>query len=114
MSLILRTMTSSGTPVSAVGLSEGYTRLILGKLEGMGLVDVSPRGMIVTPLGCDLLRTLGFSLMEIDHTDSAIGTYQVALLLKGKAKMIEKGVEQRDAALKSGGDGCTTIILRDG
>ena len=28
--------------------------------------------------------------------------------------MIEKGVEQRDAALKSGGDGCTTIILRDG
>ena len=114
MSLIPRTMTSSGTPVSAAGLSEGYTRLILGKLEGMGLVDVSPRGMIVTPLGCDLLRTLGFSLMEIDHTDSAIGTYQVALLLKGKAKMIEKGVEQRNAALKSGGDGCTTIILRDG
>ena len=100
--------------IDAVGLSEGYTRLILGKLEGMGLVDVSPRGMIVTPLGCDLLRTLGFSLMEIDHTDSAIGTYQVSLLLKGKAKMIEKGVEQRDAALKSGGDGCTTIILRDG
>ena len=28
--------------------------------------------------------------------------------------MVEKGVEQRDAALKSGGDGCTTIILRDG
>ena len=49
MSLILRTMTSSGTPVSAAGLSENYTRLILGKLEGMGLVDVSPRGMIVTP-----------------------------------------------------------------
>ena len=100
--------------IDAAGLSEGYTRLILGKLEGMGLVDVSPRGMIVTPLGCDLLRTRGFSLMEIDHTDSAIGVYQVSLLLKGKAKMIEKGVEQRDAALKSGGDGCTTIILRDG
>jgi hypothetical protein len=28
--------------------------------------------------------------------------------------MVEKGVEQRDAALKSGGDGCTTITLRDG
>ena len=100
--------------IDAVGLSEGYTRLILGKLEGMGFVDVSPRGMIITPLGADFLRTLGISLMELDHTDSAIGVYQVSLLLKGKAKMIEKGVEQRDAALKSGGDGCTTIILRNG
>ena len=28
--------------------------------------------------------------------------------------MIDKGVEQRDSGLKGGGDGCTTIVCRDG
>lgn len=98
----------------SVNLSEGYVRTILKRLEDMGFVDVSHRGITISGTGSGFLDTLGISLMEIDRTDSAIGTYQVALLLKGKADVIEKGVEQRDTALKSGGDGCTTIVCKNG
>jgi len=95
-------------------LSEGYVRMVLKRLGAMGLIDISSRGMILSPSGSEFLRTLGISLMDVGHTDSAIGVHQVALLLKGRADRIVKGVEQRDSALKSGGDGCTTIICKDG
>ncbi len=80
----------------------------------MGFVRMSNMGVVLLPTGSDFLKAAGVTLMDLEHTTSAIGRYQVALLVRGMAGMIDKGVEQRDSGLKSGGDGCTTIICRKG
>ena len=99
---------------SLTGIGEGTIRSILQKLKSLGFLSVTRTGITLSITGSDLIRTLGVSLADIGHTDSAIGIHQVALIVKGKADMINKGVEQRDSGLKSGGDGCTTIVCREG
>ena len=95
-------------------IGEGIVRTILTRLNNMGFLDITKRGITLSGTGIDFLDTLGISLMDLERTDSAIGGYQVALLIKGKAELIQKGIEQRNSALKAGGDGCTTIICKGG
>ena len=106
--------TSRGEIALRTGIGEGVVRTILHRLKSMGLVSVSRMGASMTAAGCDFMRATGISFMDLDHTDSAIGTHQVALLVKGKADLIEKGIEQRNCALRIGADGCTTIVCRGG
>ncbi len=96
------------------GIGEGVVRTILHRLKSMGLVSVSRMGTSMTSTGCDFMRATGISFMDLGHTDSAIGANQVAILVKGKADLIEKGIEQRNCALRVGADGCTTIVCRGG
>lgn len=103
-----------GDIAAVTGIREGAVRAILQRLERMGFVRISNMGVILLPTGSDFLRAMGITLMELDHTTSAIGVYQVSLLVRGMADRINKGVEQRDSGLKSGGDGCTTILCKDG
>ena len=107
-------MVGRGRISSLTGIGEGMIRSILQKLKSLGFLSVTRTGITLSITGSDLIRTLGVSLADIGHTDSAIGIHQVALIVKGKADMINKGVEQRDSGLKSGGDGCTTIVCREG
>ena len=108
------TLIGRGDIAAVTGIREGAVRAILQRLERMGFVRISNMGVILLPTGSDFLRAMGITLMELDHTTSAIGVYQVSLLVRGMADRINKGVEQRDSGLKSGGDGCTTIVCREG
>ena len=96
------------------GIGEGVVRAILQRLRSIGLLSISRAGTSISMTGLEFMRATGVSLMRLDHTDSAIGAHQVALLVKGKAAMIEKGIEQRNCALKVGADGCTTIVCEGG
>ncbi len=98
----------------ATGIGEGTVRTIVQRLRSMGLLEVSRDGIGMTKTGIDFLSAVGITLIRIDHTDSAIGAYQVPLLIKGKAGLIEKGIEQRNCAIKVGADGCTTIVCKGG
>lgn len=108
------TLIGRGDIAAVTGIREGAVRAILQRLERMGFIRITNMGVILLPTGSDFLRAMGITLMELDHTTSAIGRYQVALLVRGMADRVDKGVEQRDSGLKSGGDGCTTIVCRNG
>lgn len=99
---------------AATGIKEGAVRAILQRLERMGFVRISSMGVVLLPTGSDFLKATGVTLIDLEHTNSAIGAYQVALLVRGMADRIDVGIEQRDSGLKSGGDGCTTIVCRKG
>ena len=103
-----------GDIAAVTGIREGAVRAILQRLERMGFVRMSNMGVVLLPTGSDFLEAVGVTLMDLEHTTSAIGKYQVALLVRGMADRVDKGVEQRDSGLKSGGDGCTTIVCRNG
>ena len=103
-----------GDIAAVTGIREGAVRAILQRLERMGFVRMSNMGVVLLPTGSDFLKATGITLMDLEHTTSAIGRYQVALLVRGMASRVDKGVEQRDSGRKSGGDGCTTIVCRNG
>ena len=42
------------------------------------------------------------------------GACQQGVLVLGGAEKVVNGMEQRDAGIKVGADGCTTIVIRDG
>ncbi len=107
-------ITGRGDISLQTGIGEGTVRTILQRLEPMGFLHTSRAGVTLSTTGTDFMKAVGISLLDLAHTDSAIGLYQVAILLRGKAEKIEKGVEQRNSGLKAGGDGCTTIICRGG
>ncbi len=98
----------------ATDIGEGVVRTIIQRLKSMNFVSVNRYGVGITETGLDFIRTVGITYMRLDHTDSAIGAYQVPLLIKGKGNRINKGIEQRNCALKIGADGCTTVIYRNG
>jgi hypothetical protein len=51
---------------------------------------------------------------EAPATDDMVGAMNYALLVKGGARNVRFGLEQRDAALIAGARGATTIVYRQG
>ncbi len=95
-------------------LSIGTIRSIYRKLTDLGFAETYYTGITLTVAGREMLDALGIELLDLSHTDSAIGKYQISLLVRGVADKIHKGVEQRNDGLRAGGDGCTVIICREG
>ncbi|MBR7152226.1 MAG: hypothetical protein IKD00_00570 [Candidatus Methanomethylophilaceae archaeon] len=95
------------------GMEESVIRGITGKLTELGFLDTTRGGSVLSPLGVDFIDALGVSLLHLKYTDSAFGIHQVTLRVRDMSDRVVFGVEQRDAALKSGGDGCTTIFYRN-
>ncbi|MFA5312960.1 MAG: DUF4443 domain-containing protein, partial [Methanomassiliicoccales archaeon] len=50
----------------------------------------------------------------VTKSDSSIGQVAVAVLVKTMSDKIRIGVEQRDAAVKAGAEGATTIVVKGG
>ena len=79
--------TSRGEIALRTGIGEGVVRTILHRLRSMGLAEVSRAGTSISSVGHDFMRATGMSLVEIGHTDSAIGAHQVAVLVKPNLDM---------------------------
>jgi hypothetical protein len=51
---------------------------------------------------------------EIPQTTVTIGPINRAVMVRGGARRVERGIEQRDAAIIAGAQGATTLIYRGG
>lgn len=95
-----------------LGVGEGTTRTLVGRLREEGLVKASRRGMTLTKVGIEVLSEFG-SLIEstqLPETSLTVGLHNYAVLVKGVADLVKRGVEQRDAALLAGAKGATTLL----
>lgn len=99
-----------------MGLGEGVVRTLVRRLRAEGLIETSRRGMRLSDRGLQVLSEIKnyMSSMELPETKITIAPYNHAILVKGAAGLIRRGVEQRDMAIKVGGSGATTLIYRDG
>jgi len=99
-------------------LGEGATRTLLKHLKENKLIVVHPTsGCRLTETGKKLYRTIKSNLsrvIEIPKTSLSIGKYNAAILVRNAGKVVGYGLEQRDAAIKAGGVGATTLIYSDG
>ncbi len=97
-----------------VGIGEGSMRRIIDTLREWEMIDIKQTGIKISREGIGFLSELPLKVLDINIGDLVVGDHQQALLVKGVAHKIENGMQQRDAGIRAGSEGCTTILYRDG
>ncbi|MBO5668817.1 MAG: DUF4443 domain-containing protein [Candidatus Methanomethylophilaceae archaeon] len=52
-------------------------------------------------------------VLDVDASRIVLGECSQAILVKGVSKLIDNGLQQRDAGIRVGALGCTTLVMRD-
>lgn len=97
-----------------VGVGEGSMRRILDTLKEWGFVDVKQTGITITKAGIAFLEKIPIRPVDIYVEGCVLGTHQQGVIVLNGANKVINGMEQRDASIKVGGEGCTTIVIREG
>lgn len=98
----------------AVGVGEGSMRTIIEYLRDHELIEVKQTGISISNKGMEFLKGFPIQVGALTKTDATLGLETVAILVRGHRRMVKIGVEQRDAAVRAGADGATTILIQGG
>lgn len=98
----------------AVGVGEGSMRRIVENLREWGLISVKQTGIMITKAGRSYLEQMPIRVINLDVGNSVVGQYTQSLLVMGVSDKVFNGMQQRDAGIKAGATGCTTLVIRDG
>jgi len=97
-------------------LGEGTTRTLISRLKKAQLMTSSRKGCTLTEKGTKVwsqIKTLIPIMLKIEDNELTFATFHVAMLVKNRTEKVNKGLEQRDAAVRAGASGATTLIFRD-
>ena len=100
-----------------LGLGGGTTRTLVRHLGREGLIDVSRSGMTLSKFGAKVfsdIRSRMSKKIELPESPLTVGAFNVAILIRNTASLVKYGVEQRDAAIKIGASGATTLVFNRG
>ena len=97
-----------------IGVGEGSMRRIIDTLKDWDFILIKQTGITITKSGQAFLDQMPIKVLDIQLEGSVVGRYQQAILALGCADKVVNGMEQRDAGIKVGADGCTTLVIRDG
>jgi len=106
--------------VLILGLPDGVTRGLLTKLARKGYVKTKKFvGRSLTSKGeerlTELLANLNVhAVTEIDAGNLSLGPKNAVAHIRGGARSVRSGIEQRDAAIRAGAAGAITVIYHDG
>lgn len=101
----------------ALGLGEGSIRTLVKHLEKAGFIETSREGIVLTRSGQELVFNMESRISEIiaiPKSALTVGAFNVAVLVRGVAESVKAGLEQRDAAIKVGAQGATTLVFSNG
>ncbi len=96
-----------------LSMGEGSVRSMLRRLTKAGLVKTERSGNVITPAGEEMLTDIGIEVIPIEGGESSVGTEDVAVIVPGKGNSITDGFSQRDAAVRAGALGATTLVYRN-
>ena len=97
-------------------LGEGTIKTLVRHLKMHNLIESTNAGTKMTKKGNSFFSELLSSIpSEISLSKCAItlGKFNYAVLVKQMSSMIKDGIAQRDAAIRMGASGATTILFRD-
>jgi predicted transcriptional regulator len=97
-----------------LGLGGGAIRTLVKHLETEGLITISKVGIVLSDSGKKLFFDLKSRISketEVPESSLTVGPYNAAILVKDAANFVKHGLEQRDAAIKVGALGATTLIF---
>jgi predicted transcriptional regulator len=97
-----------------LGLGGGATRTLVKHLRNEGLIEVSRSGIVLSKSGERVYSDLRSRIsegIEIPKNPLTVGLFNVAILVRNAACSVKYGVEQRDAAIRMGASGATTLVF---
>jgi hypothetical protein len=97
-------------------LGEGSVRTLIKHLKMQDFIDSTNQGTVLTEKGKIFSTSLVQSIpaeSEIPQCSIALGKFNYAILLKQASFAIKSGLEQRDASIKVGALGATTLLYKD-
>ena len=100
-----------------LGLGEGAARTIIRHLTSRDFVDAAKEGCVLTQRGTTLYKSLRSKLSEVrvvNARELALDKANAAVLVRGSGKLVRRGIEQRDAAIRAGATGACTLVCRNG
>jgi hypothetical protein len=100
-----------------LNLGEGSIKTLVKHLKMKHMIKTSNAGTKMSDKGKDLFEELLSSVPTecgIPKCSIALGKFNYAVLLRQLSFAIKSGIEQRDAAIKMGGIGATTLLFRNG
>ena len=99
-----------------LGLGEGTIKTLVRHLKMQNLIESTNAGTTMTKKGNSFFSELLSSIpSEISLSKCAItlGKFNYAVLVKQMSSMIKDGIAQRDAAIRMGAFGATTLLFKD-
>jgi hypothetical protein len=100
-----------------LGLGEGTTRTLIDRLLEARLVKISKRGCELTGSGLSILKELSSKLgpkASVARSPITVGPYDFGILVRKAGNKVTSGIDQRDAAVRAGGNGAVTLVFRHG
>ena len=99
-----------------LGLGEGTIKTLVRHLKMQNLIESTNAGTTMTKKGNSFFSELLSSIpSEISLSKCAItlGKFNYAVLVKQMSSIIKDGIAQRDAAIRMGASGATTLLFKD-
>ncbi len=100
-----------------IGLGQGEVKTLISRLKEHDLITVNARGCIFTEKGIREFHSISNAIPFSSHVGAEglkLGKSNWAVLIRGKQRKINKGIEQRDAAIKAGASGAVTVVYSSG
>ena len=97
-----------------IGVGEGSMRRILETLREWEMIQIKQSGITITRSGLGFLSEIPLKVIDVDLGDSIVGDYSQSVLVFNVADKIQNVMQQRDAGIRVGATGCTTLVIRDG
>ncbi|MDW8276250.1 MAG: DUF4443 domain-containing protein [Candidatus Nitrosocaldus sp.] len=94
-------------------LGEGSVKTLLKHMRMHGMVETTRSGSALSSKGKELYEYLSRVMVaeaEVPECSLAVGRFNYAVRVKGMAGAVRSGVEQRDAAIRVGALGATTLV----
>jgi predicted transcriptional regulator len=108
--------TSRNALCTGLVLGEGTVKTIVKHLKMQGLIETSNRGTKLTVKGksiCEGLLSAIPAEMSLPKCSVALSRFNYAVLVREFGFAVGLGIEQRDAAIKMGAKGATTLLFKD-
>jgi predicted transcriptional regulator len=108
--------TSRNALCEGLVLGEGTVKTLVKHLKMQGLIETSNKGTKLTAKGksiCEGLLSAIPSEMRLPKCSIALSRFNYAVLVREFGFAVGLGIEQRDAAIKMGATGATTLLFKD-
>src|SRR5919106_463419 len=109
-------ITSRSALCSGLVLGEGTVKTLVKHLKMHGLIETSNRGTRMTAKGKSVYEGLLSTIpaeMSLPRCSTALSRFNYAVLVREFGFAVGLGIEQRDAAIKMGATGATTLLFKD-
>ncbi len=98
-----------------LGIGEGAIRTIIKHLTQANIITIAKGGCVLTRRGAILYNSLRSKVSKVfllNARQLALDKACAAVLIRASGRLVKRGIEQRDAAIRAGATGGCTLVFQ--